>query len=153
MNHICEQESICYALILLSLICCIHSATIIHCFCRECEKGVVNTGKQQLQESIKICKKHKKILTFFLLTSNCQLFSFSLMFQIKHCQIQNVLCITLANAEHVIDWANSFVSGVYWFKLSISLAFGFVFTSSVICIHSWSIMICFVRCEMANYVM
>jgi len=39
MNHICEQESICYALILLSLICCIHSATIIHRFSRECKKG------------------------------------------------------------------------------------------------------------------
>jgi len=152
MNYICEQESIYYALILLSLISCILGATIIHHFSRECEKGMLNTGKQQLQESIKMCKKHKKIL-FYLLTCNCQLFSFSLMFQMKQCQIQNVLCITLANAEHVIDWANSFVSSMYWFKLSISLAFGFVSTSSVICIHSWSIMICFVRCEMANYVM
>jgi hypothetical protein len=62
MNYICEQESIYYALILLSLICCIHSATIIHRFSRECEKGMINTGKKQLQESIKMCKKHKKIL-------------------------------------------------------------------------------------------
>jgi len=61
MNYICEPESIYYALILLSLICCIPSATIIHHFSRECEKGMINTGKQQLQESIKMCKKHKKI--------------------------------------------------------------------------------------------
>lgn len=37
---------------------------------------------------------------FSLLMCNCQLFSFSLMFQMKQCQIQNVLCITLANAVH-----------------------------------------------------
>jgi len=61
MNYICEQESIYYALILLSLICCVCSATIIHHFSRECEKGMINTGKQQLQESITMCKKHKKI--------------------------------------------------------------------------------------------
>jgi len=67
---------------------------------------------------------------------NCQLFSLSLKFQMKQCQTQNVLCITLANAVHIVDRANSFVSSVHWFKLSILLAFGFVSTSSVICIHS-----------------
>jgi hypothetical protein len=48
MNYVCEQESICYALILLSLICCIHSETIIHHFSRDCRDRMINTGKQQL---------------------------------------------------------------------------------------------------------
>ena len=59
MNYICEQDSVCYALILLSLICCIHSETITHHFSRDCKKIMTNAGKQQLQESIKMCKDKK----------------------------------------------------------------------------------------------
>lgn len=43
------------------------------------------------------------------LMCNCLLFSVNLMFKMKQCQVQNVLFITLTNAVHVIDRANSFL--------------------------------------------